>query len=95
VVFIQFPTDRIIGNVVAEAVQFIVVADDVFVVVSLPQFAWKRGPAVLLDASDVCVGGRGLEPLYYPWQGRTDMCARIRTDTQVRPYGFVVNGLVV
>jgi len=81
VVFIQFPTDRIVGDIVAEAVQFIVVADDVFVVVALPQFSWKRGPTVLLDAKDVFVGGHGLEPLYYQVQGHTYVYARIRADT--------------
>ena len=36
---VQFPLQRIIDNVLAEAVQFLFVANDVFVIIALPPLA--------------------------------------------------------
>jgi predicted membrane-bound dolichyl-phosphate-mannose-protein mannosyltransferase len=53
---IHFPLGRIADDVLAYAVQFIVVADDVFVIIALPYFR-TGGIADFVDA----FGGGGFE----------------------------------
>ena len=62
--FVQFPFGRIVANVLADAVQFGFVADDVFPVIALPQSAGKRRPTVSFDPIGVSFGGHGFEPVY-------------------------------
>ncbi len=67
IILIFGPLRWIVHNVLAGGVQFPFVADDMFVVVALPNPALKGHPTKLLDATDVFIGGHGFEPLHNPW----------------------------
>ena len=60
---IRGPLGRIVRDVFPNAGHFIFVADDVFIIIALPQFPGKQGPTVLFDAADVFVCGHGFEPI--------------------------------
>ncbi len=48
---------RIVFNISAGTVQFIVIADDAFVIIALPQPSGEWWPAVCFDGTDVRTGG--------------------------------------
>mgnify|MGYP006925659105 CR=1 FL=1 len=67
---VLLPSRRIVDDVFADVVQFPLVADDAFEVVTMPQPAGERRPIEFLDTTDVCVRGHGLEPVHYVTQRR-------------------------
>jgi hypothetical protein len=60
----QVPVQGIRQDVIADAFKGAFVADDVFVVVALPQASLKRRPSRVFYHTDVFVGGHGFEPLH-------------------------------
>jgi hypothetical protein len=61
---VQCPLQRVIHDVFADAVQRFVIADDVFVIIALPQF-YAGGITHFIDAA--C--GRRFEQTYNRWDG--------------------------
>ena len=61
IVFVRMPIVGIVNDVFAGAVQFIVIADNMFVIIALPQFAGESRPPTLFDTMDVFIGGDRFE----------------------------------
>jgi hypothetical protein len=81
-------------NVFPNHVQLRFIADDMFPIVALSQFAGKRRLMMLLHGLDVFIGRHRFEPLRHLGQGCSciGVNARVRADTSVRPYGFATKG---
>jgi hypothetical protein len=62
---IEGPAQRVLQNVFADTFQAGLVADDVFVVVALPQSARERGPIPLFHPIGIPFGRHGLVPMHY------------------------------
>ena len=63
---VRGPLGLIVRDVFPNAGRFIFVANNVFIIIALPQFPGKRGPTVLFDTPNVFVCGHRFEPLNNP-----------------------------
>jgi hypothetical protein len=50
-----------------DALVFVLIADDMFVIIALPNFANERRPTQLFDAVDIFISGHRFEPLDDGW----------------------------
>jgi hypothetical protein len=60
---VQMPAQGILSDVLTNAVQEGIVADDVFIIIALPQPTAEWRPSGLFDAADIFIGGHRFEPL--------------------------------
>lgn len=58
---VQFPFHRIDDDVFADAVQFVFIANDMFIIISLPQFAGIWRPTVFFHTVRISFCGHGFE----------------------------------
>jgi hypothetical protein len=63
--FVIGPSCGVVGDVICYFAQGLVIADDVFIIIALPQFAVEWRPSQLFHPTDVFVGRHGFEPSYH------------------------------
>ena len=63
--FVIGPSCGVVGDVICYLAQGLVIADDVFIIIALPQFAVEWRPSQLFHPTDVFVGRHGFEPSHH------------------------------
>ena len=82
IIFIRSPIERIIDDIFPNFIQFIFITDNMFIIISLPQFSIKGFPTVLFDHPNVFIRRHRFVPLHNFPLGRTCVFAPIsRADT--------------
>jgi hypothetical protein len=61
------PPDRVVDDVLPNTIQGFSIADDMFVVVALPNPSVERCPAGLFYPISISFRGQGFEPMNYVW----------------------------